>query len=372
MLEQVEQAGLFLVPLDEVRGWWSYHPLFADLLRARLRQEQPGRVAALHLNAATWHEERGLADDAVRHAVAAGDAAWAARLIERHADALILRSEGATLQRWLTALPADLVRSRPRLCLAQTWIALSRGDVDAAEVPLDAAERAFADADEEHFEPSVGRAAGLLTNIPAAIALDHAYLAELRGDAERAITFGRRALAEVAAGEWMPDSVTRSRLAVAEWLRDRLAEAERALLSIIARWRAAGERALAVRGCHHLGQVQRAQGRLDAAAGTYQQALEVAAPPGRPALSAAGIAYVGLAEVAYQRNEFDAALEHVTEGIATAGLPARAGGIGGPGVAPRLAQPDPRAAPPCPGPGRRHCRAPGPATEDSTGMRTFG
>jgi LuxR family maltose regulon positive regulatory protein len=72
MLEQVERANLFLVPLDEVRGWWRYHHLFADLLRARLQQEHPDRLAALHRNAATWSAERGLADDAVRHAVAAG------------------------------------------------------------------------------------------------------------------------------------------------------------------------------------------------------------------------------------------------------------------------------------------------------------
>ena len=54
LLEQVERANLFLVPLDEVRGWWRYHHLFADLLRARLQQQQPGRVAALHRNAAAW------------------------------------------------------------------------------------------------------------------------------------------------------------------------------------------------------------------------------------------------------------------------------------------------------------------------------
>jgi len=52
MLEQVERANLFLMPLDEVRGWWRYHHLFADPLRARLQAEQPGRVAALHRNAA--------------------------------------------------------------------------------------------------------------------------------------------------------------------------------------------------------------------------------------------------------------------------------------------------------------------------------
>ena len=78
MLEQVERANLFLLPLDEVRGWWRYHHLFADLLRARLQQQQPGRVAGLHQNAAAWCEEHGLADDAVRHALAAEDTTWAA------------------------------------------------------------------------------------------------------------------------------------------------------------------------------------------------------------------------------------------------------------------------------------------------------
>jgi hypothetical protein len=65
LLEQVERAGLFLVSLDEVRGWWRYHHLFADLLRARLRQERPGQVVELHRNAAAWCEEHGLPDDAV-------------------------------------------------------------------------------------------------------------------------------------------------------------------------------------------------------------------------------------------------------------------------------------------------------------------
>ncbi len=84
LLEQVERARLFVVPLDEVRGWWRYHHLFADLLRARLQAEQPGRVPGLHRNAAAWYAERGLADDAIRHAVAAGEMTWAARLIEQH------------------------------------------------------------------------------------------------------------------------------------------------------------------------------------------------------------------------------------------------------------------------------------------------
>jgi len=316
LLEGIERANLFLVSLDEVRGWWRYHQLFADLLRVRLQQQRPDRVLALHRAAASWHEEHGLVDDAVRHAVAAGEMSWAARLIEQYFDALFLPGEGATVRRWLAMLPAELVWSRPRLCLAQTFMALVGGDMEAIEPPLDAAERAFAVAADEPFEPSVGRAASLLANLPAAIAVDRAWLAYLRGDAEGTVAFASRALAELGEDEWMLDSAARWHLAVAEWLRGRLAEAERALSSSTARWRAAGERYLAVRGCHHLGLVQRAQGRLDAALGTYQQALEMTAPLGQPALPSAGIARVGMAEVAYQRNELDTALEHVTEGIA--------------------------------------------------------
>ena len=105
VLEQVERAGLFLQPLDEVRGWWRYHQLFADLLRARLAQ-QPDRSAQLHRRAAGWYDEHEMADDAVRHAVAAGDMGWAARLIEGNFDRIYsLRGEAATLRDWLSALP---------------------------------------------------------------------------------------------------------------------------------------------------------------------------------------------------------------------------------------------------------------------------
>ncbi len=205
MLERVERANLFLVPLDEVRGWWRYHHLFADLLRARLQQQQPGRAAALHRAAAAWCEEHGLADDAVRHALAAGDPAWAARLIERHFDEIFLSGERATLERWLGALPAGLIRSRPRLLLAQARLALLSGRLEAVDGLLDNAERAFADAADEPFEPSAGKAASALVNVPAAIALEHALLAYLRGDAEGTAAFASQALAKLGEGEWMLD-----------------------------------------------------------------------------------------------------------------------------------------------------------------------
>src|SRR5262249_54233395 len=304
------------LPLDEVRGWWRYHHLFAGLLQARLLAEQPGRARALHRAAAAWHAQRGLADDAIRHAGAAGDAAWAARPIGQQFDTFFLRGEIVTIQRWLAALPSRVARSRPRLCVSQAWKALLATDVEAAEGALDAAERALADAADEPFEPSVGTAASLLVNVPVAIALERAYLAELRGDTDGTAAFASQAQAGLGAGEQMLDSVPRLQLAAADWLHGRAGQAERALLPLTARWRAAGQRSLALRGCFLLGQVQRAQGKLDAAARTYRQAVEIGAPPGRRALPAAGIGHEGLAELAYQRNELDAALRHVTDGIA--------------------------------------------------------
>jgi LuxR family maltose regulon positive regulatory protein len=280
LLDQVERAGLFLLPLDEVRGWWRYHHLFADLLRARLQAEQPGRVPHLHRNAAAWYEEHGLADDAIRHAMAAAEMAWAARLIEQHFDeAYSLRSEAATIQRWLSALPADLVRRRPRLLLAQAQLAAAAGRVEAVEPLLELAERASAGLADEAFEPTSGRAGSLLVNIPALIAVHRSYLAMLRGDAAATAAFASRALARLGEGERMLEYLARFNLAIAEWLRGRLAEAEGVFVSSIAGW--TDKPTITAWGRHILGQVQRARGRLDAVVLSCQQALESITMPGR-------------------------------------------------------------------------------------------
>jgi DNA-binding NarL/FixJ family response regulator len=85
-----------------------------------------------------------------------------------------------------------------------------------------------------------------------------------------------RARSVIGEEESMLDSMIHMYLAAAEWLHGRLEEAERAFASILAEWRAAGEGFVAARVCHHLGQVQRARGRLDAALGSYRQALAAA------------------------------------------------------------------------------------------------
>ena len=316
LLEEIERANLFLVPMDEMRRWWRYHHLFADLLRARLQQEQPARFTKLHRSAAAWYEEHALADEAVRHARAAGDVDLAARLIEQHAGELLLRGEGATVERWLAALPGQIIQGRPRLLLAQVVLAIQGGQVEAVDGLLDAAERAYADVGQESEAPSVDGATGGLANVPGRIAHYRAYVAELHGDIDATITFGSRALVEFGDGQSMMASLVRAHLAVADWLSGRLPDAERVLSSIIDGWHAAGLSFQVASQSHFLGQVHRAQGDLDTELETYHRALEITAVPGRPPLPAAGIPYVGMAEVAYQRGDLDTAMRHITDGIA--------------------------------------------------------
>jgi LuxR family transcriptional regulator, maltose regulon positive regulatory protein len=201
------------------------------------------------------------------------------------------------------------------LLLAQAQVTATSGHLDEVEPLLEAAERVAASGAEEPFEPTVGRAGSLLVNIPAHIALHRSYLAQFRGDAEGTAAFARQALAELHPGEWMLNSTIQGFLAVAAWLRGQLAEAERAFVSSLAGWQATDQLTVTVWAAYSLAQVQRSRGRLDAAVQTSQRALDVIGVPGRRAQPAAGLGHISLAEVAYQRDELDSALRHVSEGI---------------------------------------------------------
>ena len=316
LLEEAERAGLFLIPLDEVRGWWRYHHLFADLLRARLQEKQPGRVAQLHRNAAAWYSEHELADDAIGHAAAAGEMLWGARIIEQHFDMVYnILGEAATIHRWLSALPADVVRSRPRLLLAQALMAATSGHIQEVEPLLDAVECVPPGWAGEPFEPVGGAAASNLINVPALTTLHRGYLSQLRGDAEATAAFAAQTLAEIKPGERLLSAAAHGFLAVAEWLRGRLAEAERAFASSVTGWRETGQLTVTAWGWYELVLLRRAQGRLDAALLTCEQALDSLVTSGRP-LPAAGPSYAALAEIAYQRDDLELALQHASEGIA--------------------------------------------------------
>jgi ATP/maltotriose-dependent transcriptional regulator MalT len=117
MLEEVERANLFVMPLDDRREWYRYHDLFREALQARLQASQPELVALLHLRAARWYETQGELRKAIIHALAAPDYSLAASLMEQAAPAFWLSGEARTVHNWVLALPDTVLRSHPGLAL---------------------------------------------------------------------------------------------------------------------------------------------------------------------------------------------------------------------------------------------------------------
>jgi LuxR family transcriptional regulator, maltose regulon positive regulatory protein len=311
LLEQVERANLFLQPLDEERRWWRYHQLFADLLRARLHQQRSKRVPELHRAAAAWFEAHGLAEEAVRHAGAAGEAAWVARLMERHFPGLLWVSEDTTLSRWLAELPASVV-GEPWLCVALASLAAMGGRLEEAERLLVAAERAPAGAAGTQGPPA-GTPVRLAEDLPSVIAMYRANFARIHGDARPATRFAHRAQAELAGDDPLTRAVVEWNLAQADLLGGRLEGVEHALRRVMAAYRAAGMPLQAAGVCYDLAQVQHGLGRLGAAITTCREALELAAID--PDLSPAAAAHARLAELLRERDDPDAALDHATRGV---------------------------------------------------------
>jgi LuxR family maltose regulon positive regulatory protein len=315
MLEHLERENLFLESLDEERHWYRYHQLFADLLLAHLKSMEPDRVPELHRRAATWYEENDLVSQAIRHALAVGEAVWAAQMVEQHVEEVLSRGEGETLRGWLAALPGEGVRARPRLALAQAIAAFNAGRLQQTESLLEDSEQALVAAPSEPFEPTIGKSMSMLANVPASIALLRASIAAIRGEAEQAIELVRQAQTHLAEDEQGPRISVKWNLAQADWMRGHLAEAERAFAALVAEGRESGEPHMVLMAGSILGRIQRAQGRLEAALRTYQEGLAFASHARPGVMLSAAAAHVGIAEVFYQRNQLEQALQHANEGI---------------------------------------------------------
>jgi LuxR family maltose regulon positive regulatory protein len=133
LLESLERANLFVVPLDDRRQWWRYHQLFADVLRAHAMEEQPDRLPSLHRRASQWHEQHGLPADAIEHARAAGDHDAVARLLVANVEQFARLGRNASIARWASSLPDAMVKTSPRLALLLAASALATGsDLQAA------------------------------------------------------------------------------------------------------------------------------------------------------------------------------------------------------------------------------------------------
>ncbi len=307
ILTQVEQANLFLLPLDDERRWYRYHHLFAQLLRTRLQQTCLEDIPILHHRASAWYEEHGLTADAVNHALLAGDIARVGHLVTGNALAIMGHGELTALVRWLETLPDNLMRSHPWLAVSHAWVLAYAGQLGAVEARL-AEVRSAPEGTQDPAEAE---------HIDGHIAAIRAYLAGLRGNMTQATDLCRRALVRLPAGDRMARGFATSLLgSVLRWAGD-LETAEQISKEAIALRQAAGDHRVAADAFCDLAALQLVQGRLREAAATCQDALQSVAEPalaGRHA-SVAGFAHARMSAVLREWNELDAAVRHAREGI---------------------------------------------------------
>jgi LuxR family maltose regulon positive regulatory protein len=139
-MRELAHTNLFVVPLTEDQEWYRYHHLFADFLRYELASTQPELVPVLHRRASTWFEREGLVRAGIHHAIVAGEYGRAGTLIARHWLRYFVTGQTATLERWLDALPEDLVSGEAALALVKAWISAAYGREEERERYLALAE----------------------------------------------------------------------------------------------------------------------------------------------------------------------------------------------------------------------------------------
>jgi LuxR family maltose regulon positive regulatory protein len=121
-LDWIERSGLFITPLDNRREWYRYHHLFQALLQQRASAELGAdQVSHLHRQASAWFEKHGLIDEALHHALAAGDLKLAARQMSAGLRDVINRVDRPTLERWLHMLPEEMIQRNPELLMIKAW-----------------------------------------------------------------------------------------------------------------------------------------------------------------------------------------------------------------------------------------------------------
>lgn len=289
----MEQANLFIVPLDDERRWYRYHHLFAEVLRTHLQQAQPDSVPDLHRRAWEWLEQNGLTHEAVNHALAGRDFEQAARLIELVHSVMWQNGEIKTLQAWLAALPLAAWRTHPRLWLVQAWAAMTVGEFSEADEKLREAEAALALLDEENAR----------SLRPEVLAFRAGYASLVRDPS--AVELTQQALQALPQDYWLRGMLVVF-LGAAYYSTGDLNAAAEVL--------AQGRSMLSTPGAQshriHLlpldGMVHHAQGRLRRAWSLIRQALDLVEPGGQPIPFVGTLfAYMSASQVLYDLNELD-------------------------------------------------------------------
>ena len=316
MLEALDRGNLFLVPLDDRRRWYRYHQLFADVLQARLLDEQPGQVPDLHRRASAWYQQNGEPSVAIGHALAGEDFGRAADLVERAIPAMRMSRQEAALRGWLKALPDEVVRVRPVLSVGLAGALLAVGEFEGVEGRLRDAERCLA--------ATTGTGAGSpapsaemagdgeeFRRVPAGIELYRSALAMARGDVPGTVRHARRAIDLSPEEDHLVRASAAGMSGLASWTSGDLEAGHSAYAECVAGLRRAGHIA-DIFGCAiALADIRSAQGRLGEAMRTYEQALQGAPEQGGPVLRGTADMHVGMSEVHRERDDLPAATQHL-------------------------------------------------------------
>ena len=308
MLEVLDRANLFLVPLDDHRHWYRYHHLFAEVLRARLIEEQPDEVPELHRRASAWHEQHGELDSAIHHALVASDFALTARLIEGAMPAMARDRREATLRGWMEALPDEIFRTRPVLSLGFAGALLSTGEVAGVEARLRDAERWMDASDGGGPDPDqlVVVDADAFRRLPGTIAIYRSGQALAGGDATATVAYARRALDLLDEDDQYYRGAAAALEGLALWGNGDLDGAYEGYAKSVASFRRSGHIA-DVLGCTvTLADIRLTQGRLDDAMTSYETALQLALNQTPPVRRGIPDMHVGMSTILYERGDLEA------------------------------------------------------------------
>jgi len=308
MLEALERANLFVVPLDDERGWYRYHHLFAEVLRSHLQQAEPTLMPELHRRASAWYEQHNLPVEAVQHALAAPDVERAARLIEPIALPIVFQGQISTVLGWLNALPEALVRARPFLCVYYARLLIFTNQWEAAEARLQDAELGI---QEELPAQQARTIRGHVLTIRASIAL-------FSGDILQALSLAQRALGLLPEAEVILRAGALATTIRAYLVRgDVTSNTEHAVAAAVASIRASDNLISTVSSTCLLAQLHILQGRLRQAAATYAQVAQVVPRPEVLQTMFTGLFYYfGLGDLLRECNDLEAAERHLLQGMA--------------------------------------------------------
>jgi LuxR family maltose regulon positive regulatory protein len=306
ILEYLERANLFLVPLDDERNWYRYHHLFSDLLRALLQQTlKPREIAALHSRAARWYEQNGLTYEAIQHASLAADDEWVERLIEQNYMEIFQRRDSASVRFWTGNLAREMIFKRPRLCihtaLKRSWL----GNLDEADLFLNEAEKRIQEM------PATPETPAMLGNL----AYVRSRVTAMRGDIRGAIKLGLTARENTPQSNQALLGGIGVMLGYAYFLDGDFSNASQTLIETIQAGKSVSAVNTTIGAYGVLGRLYALQGQLHKSLELYQEADKFINDVGGGILGVVGIVKMGSADVLYAWNDLESAHNHIKQGL---------------------------------------------------------